>query len=72
MMEMEEEEEEKERGASPAIPAWGTYLGKWVRISVRFSGTSLSFSTRNFSSSCRRVTVKMDLRRLRPKTWVVS
>lgn len=44
------------------------YLGKWVRMRVLFSGTSLSFSTRNFSSSCLRVTVKMERRRLRPKT----
>lgn len=43
------------------------YFGKWVRMRVLFSGTSLSFSTRNFSSSCRRVTVKMERRRLRPK-----
>lgn len=43
------------------------YFGKWVRMRVLFSGTSLSFSTRNFSSNCRRVTVKMERRRLRPK-----
>lgn len=44
------------------------YLGKCVRMSVRFSGSSLSFSTLNFSRSWRRVTVKMDLSKLRPNT----
>lgn len=53
--------------------SWGCpYLGKCVRMSVRFSGSSLSFSTLNFSRSCRRVTVKMDLSKLRPNTCVVS
>lgn len=48
------------------------HLGKCVRMRVRFSGNSLSFSTLNFSRSCRRVTMKMDLSKLRPNTWVVS
>lgn len=49
-----------------------SYLGKCVRMSVRFSGGSLSFSCLACSSSCFLITVNTERNRVRPKIWVVS
>lgn len=48
------------------------YFGKWVRIRVRFSSGSLSFSCLACSSSCRRITVKTERSSVLPNTWAVS
>lgn len=47
------------------------YLGKCVRMSVRFSGGSLSFSCLACSSSCFLITVKTERSSVRPKICVV-
>lgn len=47
------------------------YLGKCVRMRVRFSGGSLSFSCLACSSSCFLITVKTERSRVRPKICVV-
>lgn len=48
-----------------------TDLGKCVRMSVLFSGGSLSFSCLACSSSCLRMTVKTERSNVRPKIRVV-
>lgn len=57
--------QQKPAGALP-------YLGKWVRIRVRFSSGSLSFSCLACSRSCRLITVKTERSRVLPNTWAVS
>lgn len=49
-----------------------SYFGKWVRIRVRFSSGSLSFSCLACSRSCRLITVKTERSSVLPNTWVVS
>lgn len=48
------------------------YFGKWVRIRVRFSSGSLSFSCLACSRSCRLITVKTERSSVLPNTCVVS
>ena len=57
--------EQRPAGALP-------YFGKCVRIRVRFSSGSLSFSCLACSSSCRRITVKTERSSVLPNTWAVS